>query len=63
MYRRLKEQNSSYLKRTDWKYNNRRYINAEFMYRWHLIEAKRKGILTLKLGRFINKECLRGRPW
>src|SRR6266581_1488104 len=27
------------------------------MYRWHLIEAKREGMLTLKLGRFINKEC------
>jgi len=38
-----------------------RYINVEFMHGWHLIETKREGILTLKLGRFINKECLRGR--
>ena len=61
MYKKLKEQNSSYLKRIDWKYNNKRYINAKFMHRWHLIEAKREGMLTLKLRKFINKECLRDR--
>ncbi len=61
MHRQLKEQNSSYLKQTDWEYDNKRYINAEFMYRWHLMEAKREGMLTLKPGRFINKECLKGR--
>ena len=33
------------------------------MYKWHLIEAKREGMLTLEPGRFINKECLRGRLW
>jgi len=31
------------------------------MYKWHLIETKREGMLTLKLGRFINKEYLKGR--
>ena len=61
MYKQLKEQNSSYLKRADWELNNKRYINAEFMYRWHPIETKREGILTLKLGKFINKESLKGR--
>ena len=61
MHKKPKEQNSSYLKRIDWKYNNRRYINAEFMHKWHLIKAKREGMLTLELGRFINKECFRGR--
>ena len=61
MYRQLKKQNSSYLKRIDWELDNKRYINTKFMYKWHLIEAKREGILTLKPRRFINKECLRGR--
>ena len=36
-------------------------MNAEFIYRWYLIEAKREGMLTLEPGRFINKECLKGR--
>ena len=31
------------------------------MHRWHLIKAKREGILILKLGRFINKEYLKGK--
>ena len=31
------------------------------MYGWHLIKAKREGMLTLELGGFMNKECLRGR--
>ncbi len=61
MHKRLKEQNRSYLKRIDWELDNKRYINTEFIYRWHLIEAKREGILTLELGRFLNKECLKGR--
>ena len=45
----------------DWELDDKRYINTEFIYKWHPIEAKREGIITLKLGRFINKECLRGR--
>ena len=45
----------------DWEYNNKRYINIEFIYRQYLIEAKREGILILELGRFINKEYFRGR--
>ena len=45
----------------DWELDNKRYINAEFMYKWHLIGDKKDGMLTLELGRFINKECLRGR--
>ena len=61
MYKRLKEQNSSYLKRTDWKYDNRRYINTEFMHKWHLIGDKRDRMLTLEPRRFMNKECLRAR--
>ena len=61
MYKQPKEQNSSYLKRTDWEYNNKRYINAEFMHKWHLIEAKKEKMLTLELGRFMNKKCLKGR--
>ncbi len=62
IHKKLKEQNSSYLKRMDWRYNNRRYINTKFMYGWHLIEAKREGMFILELERFINKEYLRGRP-
>ncbi len=61
IHRRPKEQNSSYLKRTDWRYDDRRYINAKFMHRWHLIKAKKEKMLTLKLERFINEKCLRGR--
>ena len=61
MHKWPKKQNSSYLKRTDWKYDNKRYINVKFIYRWYLIKAKREGIFTLKLGRFINKEYLKGR--
>ena len=61
IYKRPKEQNSSYLKRTDQKYNNKRYINAKFIYRQYPIKAKREGMLTLKLGRFINKKYLKGR--
>ena len=61
MHKRLKEQNSSYLKRIDWKYNNKRYINAEFIYRQHPTKVKREGMLTIELRQFINKEYLRGR--
>ena len=61
IYRRLKEQNGSYLKRNNWELDNKRYIKVEFMHRWYLIEAKREGIFTLELGRFLNKEYLRGR--
>ena len=61
IYTALKASNTRYLKRIDWKYDNRRYINAKFMYRWYPIEAKREGMLTLKPRKFINKECLKGR--
>ena len=61
MHRRPKEQNGSYLKRNNWELDNKRYINAEFMHRWHLTKVKQKGILTIEPGWFINKECLRGR--
>ena len=61
IYKRLKEQNRSYLKRIDWELDNKRYINIEFMHGWNPIEVKREGIVTLELGRFLNKEYLRGR--
>ena len=61
MHRQLKEQNSNYPKRIDWKYNNKRYINAEFMHKWYLIKIKQEKMLTIKPGRFINEKCLRGR--
>ena len=45
----------------NWELDKKRYINIEFMYKWHLIEAKRERMLTLELGRFLNKEYLKGR--
>ncbi len=61
MYKRLKKQNGSYLKKIDWELDNKRYINIEFMHKWYLIEAKRERMFILELGRFLNKKCLRGR--
>ena len=46
----------------DQELDDKRYINTEFIYRQHLVKTKRKKIFTLKPGRFINKECLKGRP-
>ena len=31
------------------------------MHKWHPIKAKQEGILTIKLGQFINKEYLQDR--
>ena len=31
------------------------------MHKWHPIKAKREGMITLELGRFLNKEYFKGK--
>jgi len=40
-----------------------KYRNAEFIYRWHLIKEQQVGVVIIKLGRFLTKECLNRQEW
>ena len=38
----------------DWELDDKRYINTEFIYKWHPMEAKREGILIFSIRNRIN---------
>ena len=62
MYKMLKVKNSRFLKRMDWK-GEERYWNVKFMYSWYLISEQTLRELIIKLGRFLIKICFRGQQW
>ena len=43
-----------------WALNKLKYRNAKYIYKWHLTENQIEEDLTLKLGRFLIEECLKG---
>ena len=55
----LKIKNSRFLKRMDWK-GEERYQNAKFMHGWYLILEQILGELIMEPRRFLTEICLRG---
>ena len=60
MYKMPKVRNSRFLKRMDWK-GEERYWNAKFIYSWHPISEQILKELAIEPGRFLIKIYFRGR--
>ena len=58
IYRVPKIKYKKYPIRIYWVLDKLKYQNAKYIYRWYLTESQIEGDLTLKLGRFLIKECL-----
>ena len=63
IYKALKVKNKKYLVRIYQTPDERKYRNAKYMYRWHLVDNTELNKLTLQLGRYLTEECLEGRQW
>ena len=59
-YAILKASNTRYLKRIDWRLEERRYKDVKFMHRWYLTPNQNEKELTIKSKRFLTEECIRG---
>src|SRR6266702_7104367 len=62
IYKMPKVKNSRFLKRMDWK-GEERYWNVKFMYSWYLTSEQTPEELIIEPRRFLIEICLRGRPW
>ena len=63
IYAVSKVSNAKYPKKIDWRYKKQKYRDAKFMHRWYPMLDQSKGKLTIKLGMFLTKECIKGCQW
>ena len=60
IYVALKANNARYLKRINWRLEEKRYRDAKFIYRWYLILKQNDRELMIKPRRFLTEECIKG---
>ena len=61
IYKALKAKNKKYLVRIYQTLDERKYRNAKYIYRWHLVDNTELNKLILQLGRYLTEEYLEGR--